>query len=377
MTNKVMGFVILFSLLTNLLHAAAATINVSGATLNPTNTVQGATDQGMVYFQLQTTKNAADWSAVTVTLTGTAADADIASVHIHKDNGNNTWDGTATDASLGSSTFSGGSATVTLGAAEALSATISVRYYVVYNISGTATTTNTAGATVASGAFTASKIVNAFTNIISGDVSLPVELGLWEATSSNATVDLKWVTESEIENQGFMIERASASSATDWKEIASFITDEALLGQGSTTRQTTYSFVDEDVEVGETYSYRLADVDYVSNITYHDIISVTVRDDNDLQIPRSLSLSPAFPNPFNPLVNLSFNLKEAAVIELSIYDMQGRLVRTITEGYHGSGDHPFQWDGTDYSGNAQSSGVYLVRLTSGADSQMQRITLLR
>jgi hypothetical protein len=376
-SNKISLFLLLFSLSIGLLRAAPTQINVTGATLIPTNTGQGATDVGMVYFQLQTTKLSATWSAVTITLTGTAADIDISSVQIHKDSGNGTWDGGGTDASIGSSTFSGGTANITLGASESVTTALSVRYYVVYNISGTATTTNTAGATVASGAFTANKAVNAFTNIVSGDVSLPVELGLWEATSLNATVDLKWVTESEIENQDFIIERASSGSATDWEEITSFITDEALLGQGSTTRQTTYNFVDEAVEVGETYSYRLADVDYVSNITYHDIISVTVRDDNDFQIPESISLSPAFPNPFNPLVNLSFNLKEAAVIELRIYDMQGRLVRTITEGYHGSGDHPFQWDGMDFSGTPQSSGVYLVRLSSGANSQIQRITLLR
>jgi len=230
--------------------------------------------------------------------------------------------------------------------------------------------------------------VTAFTAISSGDISLPVELGSWIATSTNGSVDLDWMTESEVENQGFIIERASTSlrreasagqagSATDWEEIASFVSHHELLGQGSTTERTFYTFTDYNVNVGETYIYRLADVDYVSNITYHDDISVTVRDIDESQLPGSMSLRDAYPNPFNPLVNLGFELQDSARLELSIYDVQGRLVKMIAQAYYNSGNYNFQWDGMSSQGETMSSGVYLVRLTSASDQQIQRIMLLR
>ena len=220
------------------------------------------------------------------------------------------------------------------------------------------------------------------------DNSLPVELSIWKATSTQGFVKLLWTTDSEIENQGFLIERAlrtstplsvtAQGSKSDWKEIASFATNPALLGQGSTSSQNDYSFIDKQVKVGKTYSYRLSDVDYRGNVTQHDEISVTVKDaGNDLK-PSDVSLHEAFPNPFNPDVNLSFTLEnEASALSLEVYDIQGALVNTLSSGYHNIGTHDFNWDGSDSHGNAVSSGVYMVRLSANSVVQIQRVTLLR
>ncbi len=206
--------------------------------------------------------------------------------------------------------------------------------------------------------------------------SLPVELGLWEAASDKGAVKLTWITESEIENQGFIIERKAAAD-NSFQEMASFISHDALQGQGSTTRQTTYEFIDKDVAVGETYAYRLADVDYISTITYHDIISVTVRASVDTQQPESIVLQQAYPNPFNPVVSLGFSLEKAADIELSIYDLCGRLVKSITRGNYPSGSYSYKWDGRNGQGEVQSAGVYIIRLSNAYTNQIQRITFLR
>ncbi|MCF7823400.1 MAG: T9SS type A sorting domain-containing protein, partial [Candidatus Marinimicrobia bacterium] len=112
-------------------------------------------------------------------------------------------------------------------------------------------------------------------------------------------------------------------------------------------------------------------------IVYHAEISVTVRSDDELQLPGSMRLNDAYPNPFNPLVNLGFRLEEAAEISLSIYDVQGREIATIVEGYYYSGNYSFQWDGSSSQGEVMASGVYLVRLTSANNNQIQRVTLLR
>jgi hypothetical protein len=213
------------------------------------------------------------------------------------------------------------------------------------------------------------------------DTSLPVRLGHFQARSSNAQVQLQWATESEIENQGFIVERKNTRHAEPveaWTEIAHFSKNSDLLGQGSTTAKTEYSYIDKTVQVGESYSYRLSDVDYRGYVTTHPSVSVIVRAfDQDLK-PAALTLFPAYPNPFNPQIQLSFGLEES-VNELSfeVYDIQGVLVQTLSSGAHQAGSHAFRWSGIDRSGKQMGSGIYLVRLASAGDVQIQRITLLR
>ena len=215
----------------------------------------------------------------------------------------------------------------------------------------------------------------------SHDGSLPVELSIWKVTSSKGVVKLFWTTDSEIENQGFIIERhlnRQAEPVEAWKEIASFTTNDDLLGQGSTTAQNDYYYIDKNVKPGDTYSYRLSDVDYQGVITGHAEIDVTVKDAGADLKPSDVKLNKAFPNPFNPEVNLSFTLENPAEnLSLAIYDIQGILINTLSSGYHKTGAHEYRWNGNDGFGNAVSSGVYMVRLSGGSVVQIQRVTLLR
>ncbi|MBT7580360.1 MAG: hypothetical protein HN633_16470, partial [Candidatus Marinimicrobia bacterium] len=185
------------------------------------------------------------------------------------------------------------------------------------------------------------------------DQSLPVELSVWKAISSRGLVKLFWTTDSEIENQGFIIERSGGHQDKTWNEIASFTKNQELLGQGSTTAQNDYYFIDKQVKVGKSYSYRLADVDYQGVMTRHDEIKVTVKDAGIDLKPSDVKLHKAFPNPFNPDVNLSFTLEnEVAELSLEIYDITGALVQTLSSGYHKMGAHSFGWNGYDSNNNA-------------------------
>jgi len=217
------------------------------------------------------------------------------------------------------------------------------------------------------------------------DQSLPVELSQWLASSTHGEVRLNWTTDSEIENQGFIIERAlrqaqgsNSEPVGEWSEIASFTTNPDLLGQGSTSTQHDYSYIDIRVEVGETYSYRLSDVDYRGNVTWHAEIQVTVKDAGSDLKPSYVRLHKAFPNPFNPDTNLSFTLVNAVEeLSLGIYDIQGALIQTLSSGHHEKGTHGFMWNGHDSRATVVSSGVYLVRLSTGSNQQIQRVTLIR
>jgi hypothetical protein len=216
--------------------------------------------------------------------------------------------------------------------------------------------------------------------ILTNDTSLPVELGVWKASAEKGVVKLTWITESEFENQGFIIKRTSTSlrspsyagqagSATGWEEIASFITHLELMGQGSTTRQTVYEFIDADVSVGETYDYQLSDVDYINTLTAHDIISVTVRADDETQIPGGITLLGAYPNPFNPSITLEFEIMQDSFISVLIYDLRGKEIVSLVQDQRSSGWHRVVWNALDAEGRIVPSGVYMARIQAGSFSQ--------
>ncbi len=85
----------------------------------------------------------------------------------------------------------------------------------------------------------------------------------------------------------------------------------------------------------------------------------------------------AAPNPFNPTTTIRFHLAESGEINLAIYDIGGRLVRTLTEGEASSGEHRFQWDGKSDSGRDVASGTYFARLEAEGTVTSRQLKLIR
>ena len=86
----------------------------------------------------------------------------------------------------------------------------------------------------------------------------------------------------------------------------------------------------------------------------------------------------AHPNPFNPSTTIAFELPRAMEVSLDIYDLQGRLVRSLLdESPYVTGSHKQVWDGRDGKGRATSSGVYFYRFTTGDQKRVGKLTLLK
>lgn len=91
-------------------------------------------------------------------------------------------------------------------------------------------------------------------------------------------------------------------------------------------------------------------------------------------------LLPGYPNPFNPVVRIPYELDDAGpvAVRLEIFDLRGRRVRTLVEGVEsGSGRREAVWDGTDDAGVRQPSGAYLVRLAAGGGTFQRTVTLVK
>ena len=106
------------------------------------------------------------------------------------------------------------------------------------------------------------------------------------------------------------------------------------------------------------------------------IIDVEIREGDG--VPRvAASLAPR-PNPFNPRVVLPFDVPpEGAPVTIRIFDISGRVVRSLANGRFPSGQYQISWDGRQADGSRLGSGVYFARLEIGGSTFVQKITMLK
>ena len=88
-------------------------------------------------------------------------------------------------------------------------------------------------------------------------------------------------------------------------------------------------------------------------------------------------LGPAYPNPFNPRVDIPFEVAADDHVRISVYDTSGRLVAVLVNDTRPAGGHVVTWHGADGSGRRMPSGVYLVRLESPSSTDSGKLVLLR
>ncbi len=95
------------------------------------------------------------------------------------------------------------------------------------------------------------------------------------------------------------------------------------------------------------------------------------------EIPGEFALSQNYPNPFNPTTEIYFELPEASPVRVDVYDILGRLVRTLIERNMTAGRYSVGWDGLDDCGTPVGAGVYFYRLNAGKHTQVKKMAMLR
>jgi hypothetical protein len=120
----------------------------------------------------------------------------------------------------------------------------------------------------------------------------------------------------------------------------------------------------------------------VMDIAYWDYCDFLAgMEEGSIPAPERLALLHNVPNPFNPNTAIEFTLPGGAFVDLSIYDVSGRLVRGLFQGELAAGsytgDRAIRWDGTDDAGKGVRSGVYFYRLKAGAEERTRKMVLVR
>ena len=93
--------------------------------------------------------------------------------------------------------------------------------------------------------------------------------------------------------------------------------------------------------------------------------------------PKSFTLRQNYPNPFNPRTQFSYQLPSSGIVHLAIYDLLGREIYTVIDGYQRAGMHNVLWTGVDNKGIPARSGVYFYKLISGSKTVTKKLVLTK
>jgi hypothetical protein len=191
-----------------------------------------------------------------------------------------------------------------------------------------------------------------------------VSVSSFEAIPRDGNNRLQWTADLEIANEKWIISRRTPT--TPFNEIGQ------LEGREFGISEQFYTFYDYNVEGGEQFTYKLS-TQFLSG-------TISVIDTVQLQSNQAftVTLSPNFPNPFNSETKIIFGLKTPQNVTLKIYDITGRLVKTLIENENLSAQyHQVIWDGTNNQQQSISSGAYFLRLNVDGIQKMMKMLYLK
>jgi hypothetical protein len=188
------------------------------------------------------------------------------------------------------------------------------------------------------------------------DVLIPVELTSFSGITEKNDVILNWITATEVNNQGFEIQKKTNG---EYERIG------FVEGHGTTTELQNYTFRDKSVNAG-SYYYRLKQMDFDGSFEYSGEIAVEVSQ------PADYFLSQNYPNPFNPSTTISYALAEDIDVSLKVFDILGNEVATLINENQPAGAYDVSFD----AGNL-SSGVYYYTLQAGEFTSTKKLMLMK
>jgi len=111
-----------------------------------------------------------------------------------------------------------------------------------------------------------------------------------------------------------------------------------------------------------------------------DIFVAKLGEVNSISIPDIISFSgirSIYPNPFNPLTTIDYEISMPADVKIEVYNNRGQLVRSFILGYKEQGSYKLTWEGEDNNGCLCSSGIYYIRMQAGKEIYIKKAVLLK
>lgn len=222
-----------------------------------------------------------------------------------------------------------------------------------WNVSTSTVLNNTANTMAVTGLansyeFTGSDVAN----------PLPVTFVSFSGKRVQGDVKLTWQTASEINNRMFVLERSA--------DMKRFVSVGEVKGKGNSNVLTDYVYLDKSpFGNNRTLYYRLKQVDQNGDFAYSNVISVSL--DADLN-GKGMNASMVSPNPFNQNLSITLEQVSAGNVQVSMYDLTGKVVYTYTQSTDG-GTQNIVLPALDHIAN----GVYILEVSNGNNTMRQRV----
>jgi hypothetical protein len=198
--------------------------------------------------------------------------------------------------------------------------------------------------------------------VLIGQIWTAVTLSLFTAKPWEAGILVEWATSRESSHVGFQLRRRSAKD-----EEYRLLTEDLIPPPGP------YAFLDRDTISFDTYEYVLEAIDRRGGVQRFGPVTARAPGATSLRIA-------SWPNPLCqadlPMV-IHASVPASGSVKLELFDVRGRLVRSLWTGGLARGDHHFSWDGRDAAGRGVPSGNYFYRLASQGATVQSTVVLVR
>jgi len=195
---------------------------------------------------------------------------------------------------------------------------------------------------------------------------VPVELAYFSGTVNGNKVELRWRTETEVNNYGFNIESRVPLNPSQGGEDGDWITIAFVEGHGNSNSPKYYDYTDSYITLAGRYKYRLKQIDNDGTFEYSNVVTV------DVVTPNNFYLSQNYPNPFNPVTRIDFTIPERQHLSLRVYNTLGELMTELVNEIKEPGSYSVTFDASILPG-----GIYFYRLSAGKYSIAKKMSLLK
>jgi len=186
-----------------------------------------------------------------------------------------------------------------------------------------------------------------------------VHLTSLTARRDGAASVIQWSLSDDLDVSDFQVYRSSAS-APEKQNISGTVAG----------GKRAYEFLDTNPPAERT-SYWVAEVNRTGGLNWFGPVIVESAGLN------RLSVSQNSPNPFSLSTRIAFSLPERMPVRLNVYNVEGRVVRVLTDQEFPQGETAVFWDGRDQQGKMTSSGIYYYRFETGKKSFTHRMIKIR
>ena len=180
----------------------------------------------------------------------------------------------------------------------------------------------------------------------------------------DSAVILTWLQVTDLNLEFYKLERATDSLFSE-NVIEHFIPENF--------------YTDEEIDWDIEYFYRVSA--YLGYWTDHSETESIILEwlnltDKEL-VPGTYIVSQNYPNPFNPSTTLRYSMSKGELVNIAVYDMSGRLVKDLLNGYQNAGYNSIQWNATNNQGQSVSAGMYICVIKIGSYNTSKKMLFLK